>query len=176
MFDSTFTNRDGMDASFRKWASLAKYGGRIAQEVETAPSSLGSADRTPWMSDKPDISIQAVWRYKWNKPEVLSTTRYALPSTPTIRTGPRPMTWNLRVQHAIVDGDKGVISLADDISRVAPMVKAIAKYALRETLTMQGKFGTSRIHNWGLDQPNDEPTYIGTRHLGGASRIELTPP
>jgi hypothetical protein len=86
------------------------------------------------------------------------------------------MTWNLRIQHAIIDGDKGVIGLGDDISRVAPMVKAIAKYALHETLTMQGNFGTSRIHNWGLDEPNDEPPYAGTRHIGGARRIELPPP
>jgi hypothetical protein len=176
VFGSIFTNREGMDASFRKWASLAKYGGRVALEADTISSSLGSTPRTPWMSTRPGISVQAVWRYKWDKPEVRSTTRYALPSTPVIRTGPRPMTWNLRIQHAIVDGHKGVIRLEDDVSRGAPMIKAIAKHALHETLSMQGNFGTSRIHDWGLDEPNDGPPYVGTRHLGGARRIELPPP
>jgi hypothetical protein len=176
VFGSIFTNCDGMNASFQKWASLAKYGGRVALDVETISSSLRLTPHTPWMFTKPSLSIQAIWKYKWDKPEVRSTTRYALPSTPDVRTGPRSMTWNLRVQHAIVDGDRGVISLGDDISRVAPMVKAVAKYALHETLTIQGNFGTSRIHNWGLDQPNDEPPYFGTRHLGGARRIELPPP
>lgn len=86
------------------------------------------------------------------------------------------MTWDLRIQHAIIDGEKGVISLEDDINRVPPTVKAIAKYDLHETLITQGNFGTSRIHKWGLDEPNDEPPYVGARHLGGAMRIELPPP
>jgi hypothetical protein len=145
-------------------------------EVEDVSDALEPEYGTTSMFTRPSISIQAVWRYKWDEPKVRSTARYALMSTPNIRTGPRPMTWNLRIQHAIIDGDKGVIGLGDDISRVAPMVKAIAKYALHETLTMQGNFGTSRIHNWGLDEPNDEPPYAGTRHIGGARRIELPPP
>jgi len=172
-FDSVFINREGMIASFQRWASLAKYGGRITMEIQDFSNTL---EPEHGMSSRPDISIHVVWRYKWDKPEVRSTTRYALPSASNIRIGPRPMTWNLRIQHAIVDGDKGVISLEDDISRVTPMVKAIAKHALHETLTTQGNFGTSRIHSWGLDQPNDEPPYDGTRHLGGARRIELPPP
>ncbi|KAI4854459.1 hypothetical protein E4T44_00159 [Aureobasidium sp. EXF-8845] len=136
-FDSVFVNREGMVASFRRWASLAKYGGRITMEVEDVSNALSPEHGTYWLSTRPEISIRAVWRYKWDEPKVRSTTHYALPLTPGIRTGPRPMTWNVRIQHAIVDGDKGVISLGDDISRGSPMVKAIAKYALHEPLTMQ---------------------------------------
>jgi hypothetical protein len=175
-FDNVFINRDGMDASFQRWVSLAKYGGRVALDVGNVSGSLQSEDRTAWTSNRSHISIQAVWSYKWDKPKVRSTTRYALPTRPIIPIGPRPMTWNLRIQHAIVDGEKGAIGLGDDISPGAPMIKAIARYALHETLTMQGNFGTSRIHNWGMDEPNDEPPYVGARHLGGAMRVELPPP
>jgi hypothetical protein len=175
-FDNVFINRDGMHASFQRWASLAKYGGRVALEVKNASGSLQSEHLTSWMCNRPDITIQAVWRYKWEKPKARSTTRYALPTRPSVPHGPKPMTWNLRIQHAIVDGERGAIGLGDDISPGAPMIKAIAKYALHETLTMQDNFGTSRIHNWGMDEPNDEPTYVGARHLGGAMRVELPPP
>ena len=162
-----------MAASFQRWAGRARYGGRVKFEVESVFGSFGSEHRT---SDRLDISIQAVWRYKWNAPRVQSTTRHALPSAPSIRLEPRPMTWDLQIQHAIVDGEKGAISMEDDISLVAPMLKAIKKYALNESLMRQGNFGTSKIHNWGLDEPNGEPPYIGARHFGGPVRTELPPP
>ncbi|CAD0110339.1 unnamed protein product [Aureobasidium uvarum] len=169
-FDNVFINYDGMFASLKTWSKRARYGGRVKFDNENKSGPLDSGSY-----GGPRISVQAVWRYKWDKPKVQSTTRYALPTTPSIRSGPRPMTWDLRIQHAMVDGQKGAIGLEDETSGV-PMIKAIAKYALHETLTMQGSFGTSRIHKWGLDEPNDEPPYVGARHLGGAARIELPPP
>ena len=91
------------------------------------------------------------------------------------------MSWGLRVQHAIVDGENGVITLEDDVNRRPPFMKAMAKYALHETLSRQGdlrqgQFGMSRIHDWGLDESNDDPPYVGTRHFGEAPRVELPPP
>ncbi|KAI4735785.1 hypothetical protein E4T50_13702 [Aureobasidium sp. EXF-12298] len=175
-FDNVFINHDGMDASFQRWANLARYGGRTTFTLDNISNSLRPESRTNATSNKPHISIKAIWKYKYNAPKPRSTTRYVLPTTPNLHPGPRPMTWDLRIQHAIVDGEKGVISLEDDISRVSPTVKAIAKYALHETLTRQGNFGTSRIRKWGLDEPNDKVAYVGARHLGGAMRIELPPP
>ena len=91
------------------------------------------------------------------------------------------MSWGLRVQHAIVDGEQGAITLEDDINRRPPFMKAMAKYALHENLKRQGdlrqgQFGMSRIHDWGMDEPNDERPYVGTRHFGEAMPMELPPP
>lgn len=167
-----------MNASYQRWARLAKYGGRIDLELDSVSGFLGS-EHDP--SARPGISIQAVWRYKWNKPESQGTIRRFQPLTRNIQMSPSPMSWGLRVQHAIVDGACGAITLEDDIDRRPPFLKAMAKYALHETLTTQGdlrlgQFGTSRIHDWGLDEPNDEPSYVGTRHFGEAARMELPPP
>jgi len=167
-----------MDASYRQWARLARYDGRLELESDRVSDVLESEYQT---SDKPNISIQAVWRYKWNRPQARSPAPRTLPPIQNVQRGPKPMTWNLRVQHAIVDGEQGAITLEDDISQRPPFMKAMAKYALYETLstqggTRQGQFGTSRIHEWGLDEPNDEPPYVGTRHFGEAVQTQLPPP
>jgi len=177
-FDNVFTNREGMDASYQQWARLARYGGRLELESDLVSDVLRSEY---WTSDKPSISIQAVWRYKCNKPQARSPTPRTLPPIQYVQRGPKPMTWSLRVQHAIVDGEQGAITLKDDISQRPPFMKAMARYALYETLSNQGdvragQFGTSRIHEWGLDEPNDEPPYVGTRHLGEAVQMQLPPP
>ncbi|KAI4752507.1 hypothetical protein E4T52_15244 [Aureobasidium sp. EXF-3400] len=175
-FDNVFINYEGMDANFQRWASRARYGGRIAFELENVSGTLKPEHHTRSTSDTPNISIQAIWRYRYNPPKPRNTTRPALPPTTNLHPGPRPMTWDLRIQHAIIDSEKGVITLEDDINQVPPTIKAIAKYALHETLTRQGNFGTSRIRKWGLDEPNDDLPYVGDRSIGGGVRVELPPP
>ncbi|KAI4721922.1 hypothetical protein E4T48_01875 [Aureobasidium sp. EXF-10727] len=169
-FENVFINYDGMLTSLRTWANRASYGGRVEFNNENTSGSLDLGS-----SGGPRIGIQAVWKYKWNTPKAQSRTRHALPTTPNLRPGPKPKTWDLRIQHAMVDGQTGAIGLGDETSGF-PMIKAVAKYALHETLTTQGNFGTSKIHKWGLDEPNDEPPYVGARHFGGAGRTELPPP
>ncbi|KAK5999982.1 hypothetical protein QM012_005070 [Aureobasidium pullulans] len=173
-FDNVFVNYDGMLARLQTWAKLSCYGGRVAFNNVNVSGALTSKSLAA--SDEPRISIQAVWRYKWERPEARPSPRHVLQSPPNTWTDPRPMTWNWRIQHAMVDGEYGVISLSDDTGGPAPMIKAIAKYALHEPLTMQGNFGTCKIHKWGLDEPNDEPAYAGTRHFGRARTGELPPP
>ncbi|KAG9605598.1 hypothetical protein KCU77_g3596, partial [Aureobasidium melanogenum] len=170
--DHVFVNYDGMLANLQTWAERARYGGRVGFDNENISGALRS--EPPTASDNAQIIIRAVWRYKWDKPEVKSSSRRVLQSPQNIRTGPKPMSWDRRIQHAMVDGEQGVVYLDDDVSAGVPMTKAVAKYALHETLTMQGNFGTSRIHKWGLDEPNDEPPYVGTRRFGGFVR-ELPP-
>ncbi|KAG9827718.1 hypothetical protein KCU98_g9296, partial [Aureobasidium melanogenum] len=162
--DHVFVNYDGMLANLQTWAERARYGGRVGFDNENITGAL--EPEPPTASDSPQINIRAVWRYKWDKPEVKSSSRRVLQSPQNIQPGPRPMSWDRRIQHAMVDGEQGVISLSDDVSAGVPMTKAVAKYALHETLTMQGNFGTSKIHKWGLDEPNDEPPYVGTRRFG----------
>ncbi|KAH0359188.1 hypothetical protein KCU65_g10091, partial [Aureobasidium melanogenum] len=153
--DHVFVNYDGMLANLQTWAERARYGGRVGFDNENITGTLKS--KLPAAPEDTQTKIRAVWRYKWNKPE-------------NIRTGPIPMSWSRRIQHAMVDGEQGVISLGDNVSAGVPMTKAVAKYALHETLAMQGNFGTSKIHKWGLDEPNDEPSYVGTRGFGGSVR------
>lgn len=162
-----------MLANLQTWANRAYYGGRVHFDNENISGIL--EPEVPATADNSQIGIQAIWRHKWEKPEARSSPRRVLQSPPNICTGPRPMSWGWRIQHAMVDGEQGVISLNDEVSTGAPMTKAIAKYALREPLTMQGSFGTSRIHKWGMDEPHDEPPYAGTRHFGESVR-ELPPP
>ncbi|KAH0345869.1 hypothetical protein KCU83_g7554, partial [Aureobasidium melanogenum] len=164
--DHVFVNYDGMLANLQTWAERARYGGRVGFDNGSITGTLKS--EPPAASDNPQINIQAVWRYKWNSPEVKGSSRRVLQSPQNIRLGPRPLSWGRRIQHAMVDGERGVVSLDDDVSAGVPMTKAVAKYALHETLTMQGHFGTSRIHKWGLDEPNDNPPYVGTRRFGGS--------
>ncbi|KAG9568431.1 hypothetical protein KCU71_g839, partial [Aureobasidium melanogenum] len=164
--DHAFVDYDGMLANLQTWAERARYGGRVGFDNENITGAFKS--EPPATSDNPQINIRAVWRYKWNKPEVKGSSRRVLQSPRNIRSGPRPMSWDRRIQHAMVDGEQGVASLDDDVSAGVPMTKAVAKYALHETLTMQGHFGTSRIHKWGLDEPNDNPPYVGTRRFGGS--------
>ncbi|KAG9524854.1 hypothetical protein KCU93_g6107, partial [Aureobasidium melanogenum] len=166
--DHVFVNYDGMLDNLRTWAERARYGGRVGFDNENITGALES--ETPTASDNLQTNIRVVWRYKWNKPEVKGSSRRVLQSPQNIRPGPRPMSWDRRIQHAMVDGEQGVVSLADDVSAGVPMTKAVAKYALHETLTVQGNFGTSRIHKWGLDEPNDEPPYVGTRQVGSSGR------
>lgn len=161
-----------MLANLQTWAERARYGGRVGFDNENITGTLGL--ELPAASDHPQIKVRAVWRYKWDKPEARSTSRRVLQSPQNIRTGPMPMSWDRRIQHAMVDGEQGVISLGDNVGGGLPMTKAVAKYALHETLAMQGNFGTSKIHRWGLDEPNDEPSYLGTRGFGGSVR-ELPP-
>ncbi|KAI5206507.1 hypothetical protein E4T39_02432 [Aureobasidium subglaciale] len=169
-------NREGMAARLQVWANHARYGGRVQFEHESVSGTLVSdAPQTP-TSDKSCTSIRVVWRYKWAK---LTTTKSPagrrLPSHPNIYPGPRPKTWDMRVQHAMVDGQRGVIDLEDDIEGGSPMMKAMAKYTLREPVTVQGQFRTSKIHRWGMDEPNDEPTYVGYPTFGGAAWAEQPP-
>ncbi|CAD0093933.1 unnamed protein product [Aureobasidium mustum] len=172
-FDNVFVNYDGMLTNLQACANRAYYGGRVEFGNENASGAIESED--PVAADSPQISIQAVWRYKWDKPEARSSLRRVCQSPSDINTGPRPVSWHWRIQHAMVDGEQGVISLHDEISGTAPMVKAIAKYALREPLTKQGNFGTCKIHKWGLHEPNDERPYVGTTRFGESVR-ELPPP
>lgn len=161
-----------MLTNLQAWSSRAYYGGRVEFDNENISGAL--EPEVPVATDDPQISIQAVWRYKWDKPEARGSPRRILQSPSNIRTGPRPMSWDWRIQHAMVDGEQGVIRLDDNVEGT-PMVKAIAKYALREPLTKQGNFGTCKIHRWGLDEPNDEPPYVGTTRFGESVR-EVPPP
>ncbi|KAG9959607.1 hypothetical protein KCU61_g7354, partial [Aureobasidium melanogenum] len=144
--DHAFVDYDGMLANLQTWAERARYGGRVGFDNENITGAFRS--EPPATSDNPQINIRAVWRYKWNKPET-----YVLGSANPARYG----RWRARRRQ-----------LDDDVSAGVPMTKAVAKYALHETLTMQGHFGTSRIHKWGLDEPNDNPPYVGTRRFGGS--------
>ncbi|KAG9514895.1 hypothetical protein KCV07_g7743, partial [Aureobasidium melanogenum] len=166
--DHVFVNYDGMLDNLQTWAERARYGGRVGFDNENITGALES--ETPTGSDNLQTNIRVVWRYKWNKPEVKGSSRRVLQSPQNIRPGPAPMSWDRRIQHAMVDGEQGVVSLADDVSAGVPMTKAVTKYALHETLTVQGNFGTSRIHKWGLDEPNDEPPYVGTRRIGSSGK------
>lgn len=156
-----------MLAILQTWANRTYYGGRVGFDNGNISGDLNSESPAP--SDAPHISVRAVWRYKWEKPEARSSARRVLQSPPNIRTGSAPMSWPWRIQHAMADGKQGVIGLGDEITG-APMLKVIAKYALREPMTMQGNFGTCKIHKWGMDEPNDEPSYIGTRRFGESVR------
>ncbi|THW35044.1 hypothetical protein D6D21_09334 [Aureobasidium pullulans] len=168
MFGNKITKRENMARNLQISANFAQYGGRVQFEHENLTEL---PPRTPMqrpVPDTPGVEILLVWKYKsWIRPKAPGQTRHALPAHPNLHPGPRPTTWNYRIQHAMVDGQHGLITLEDEFVRVAPMMKAVRKYALHEHLTMLGHFGTSRIHKWGLDEPNEEPAYVGRSHFGG---------
>ncbi|THZ18528.1 hypothetical protein D6C91_05483 [Aureobasidium pullulans] len=168
MFGSKITKRENMARNLQISANFAQYGGRVQFEHENSTELSPSTPIQRSGSDTPAVEILLVWKYKsWIRPKAPGQTRHALPAHPNLHPGPRPVTWNHRIQHAMVDGQHGLITLEDEFVQVAPMLKAVRKYALHEHLTMQGHFGTSRIHKWGLDEPNEEPPYVGTSHFGG---------
>ncbi|KAI5272535.1 hypothetical protein E4T47_04201 [Aureobasidium subglaciale] len=167
-------DREGMAARLQTWANYTRYGGRVQFEHESVSATLVPEMPT---SDKSCTNIRVVWKYRWTKPPTTkSPTQRRLPSHPNIYPGPRPKTWEMRVQHAMVDGERGVIALEDDTVGGSPMMKAMAKHTLYEPLTVQGQFRTSKIHRWGMDEPNDEPSYIGYQSFGAGARADLPPP
>ncbi|THY11839.1 hypothetical protein D6D01_08786 [Aureobasidium pullulans] len=162
------TNQDGMTLSLQRSAEHARYGGRVQFKLENVTESPSDTTTHKPVIDGQSIQVSLAWKYKpWYKPEVEGQSCRNLPASPSICTGPRPVTWNHRIQHAMVDGQHGLITLEDEFAQVAPMMKAIRKYALYEPLGIQGHFGTSRIHKWGLDEPNEEPPYVGRSYFGG---------
>ncbi|KAI5204326.1 hypothetical protein E4T38_04719 [Aureobasidium subglaciale] len=167
-------NREVMAARLQTWANHARYGGRVQFEHKSVSATLVPEMPT---SNKSCTNIRVVWKYKWTKPSTTkSPAQRRLPSRPNICPGPRLKTWEMRVPHAMVDGERGVIALGDDVVGGSPMIKAMAKHALYEPLAAQGQFRTSKIHRWGMDEPNGEPSYLGYRSFGAGARADLPPP
>lgn len=148
-----------MTSDLKTLARRARYAGRLQLEHSQTTTTLPT-DQKPKKAGyrPPSITIEAVWKYKrldTSKPRS-NPNGASLPPIPNV--GPRrPINWSQRIQHAIVDGSRGLITLQDEIAgRQPPFIKAARKYGLYEQMQTNGNFGISRIHEWGMDETVEE--------------------
>lgn len=161
--DHKITNRESMTLSLQDLARKARYGGRL--RVKCAEGSAA------WPHEKTDVQeatptwihVEAIWKHKgWSTqaPDSQGQSEQLV-----IRPGPRPMDWGQRIQHAMVDGERGLITLEDQIERHAPFIKAMRKHGLYEPLQNNGPIGTGKIHLWGQDEADGDTAFVGYPHF-----------
>ncbi|KAL3424212.1 hypothetical protein PVAG01_03493 [Phlyctema vagabunda] len=148
----------GIQSSVQDIARGVAYGGKIDVTFHNTSSSTTMQGQTAQLQGKM-IYLKASWVFDW--PGATRGLANQVNVAINRQGQPRPQSWSIRLQAAMVDGQQGWITRDEPITRGIPLYRALDKYRLvyetaektaEKTALVNGvSYGSKKFHYWGVD-------------------------